>query len=124
MPALVIAVNGSGSSLGVLGCPRCHGDVNLDGVMTPADRATITAHLGTTDRGWVEGDLNGDSVVTASDLALVCTADFNCDGVVSPVDILEFLDSWLAGNARADYNGGGVGVQDLLDFLNDWFTGC
>jgi hypothetical protein len=39
-------------------------------------------------------------------------------------DIFDFLNAWFAGNANADFNGGGLAVQDIFDFLNAWFSGC
>jgi hypothetical protein len=112
-------------AVGFLGCSRCRGDVNLDGGMTMADRTLVSAHMGLSNQGWGGGDLNGDGVVNAADLALVCPPDFNCDGSVGVQDIFDFLNGWFLADPRTDYNGAsGVSVQDIFDFLNDWFIGC
>jgi hypothetical protein len=52
-----------------------------------------------------------------------CKADFDGDGLAVQ-DIFDFLNVWLAGDARADFNGDGLAVQDIFDFLNAWFAGC
>jgi hypothetical protein len=100
------------------------GDVNLDGVVNAADRAIITANLGAVNVGWAGGDLNGDGVVNAADFALACPADFDGVGGVQIADIFAYLNSWFAGECKADFNGGGLAVQDIFDFLNAWFAGC
>jgi hypothetical protein len=53
-----------------------------------------------------------------------CRADFNGNGTLEVQDIFDYLNSWFAGNAAADFNGGGLAVQDIFDFLNAWFAGC
>jgi hypothetical protein len=54
-----------------------------------------------------------------------CQADFNGDGVVNTLDVLEFLNAWSAGDPRADINGDGVvNTRDVLAYLNLWSTGC
>jgi hypothetical protein len=53
-----------------------------------------------------------------------CPADFNGNGTLEVQDIFDFLNAWFAGNANADFNGGGLAVQDIFDFLNAWFSGC
>ncbi len=52
-----------------------------------------------------------------------CRADFNGGGL-SVQDIFDFLNAWFAGDPAADWNGGGLSVQDIFDFLNAWFAGC
>ncbi len=55
----------------------------------------------------------------------VCRGDFNGDGVLDVQDIFDYLNGWLAGNARADFNlVDGVTVQDIFDMINGWFAGC
>jgi hypothetical protein len=123
VPSVVVYGERSGLT-GIIQCP-CRGDVNLDGAMTLADRAIISGHIPMGGAGWTDGDLNGNGSVSADDLSLVCTADFNCDGAVGTPDVLEYLAAWFQNEPRADYNGmGGVGVQDIFDFLNGWFAGC
>jgi hypothetical protein len=100
------------------------GDVNLDGRVNAADQTIITAHLGQTSVGWAGGDINGDGVVTAADLSLACGADFDGQNGLQVADIFAFLNSWFAGECKADFSGGGLAVQDIFDFLNAWFAGC
>lgn len=81
------------------------GDVDLDGDVDADDASIITGTPGT---GWRGGDLNGDGVVNAADLA-ICNAnqgfrsplcpcapptacgDSNCDGAVNILDINFFV---------------------------------
>jgi hypothetical protein len=52
-----------------------------------------------------------------------CPADFNGGGLAVQ-DIFDYLNAWFAGDLRADFNGGGLAIQDIFDFLNAWFAGC
>jgi hypothetical protein len=52
-----------------------------------------------------------------------CRADFNGGGLAVQ-DIFDYLNAWFAGSASADFNGGGLAVQDIFDYLNAWFAGC
>jgi hypothetical protein len=52
-----------------------------------------------------------------------CRADFNGGGL-SVQDIFDFLNAWLAGDSRTDFNGGGLAVSDIFDFVNAWLAGC
>ncbi|MCC6678604.1 MAG: hypothetical protein IT436_15835 [Phycisphaerales bacterium] len=55
----------------------------------------------------------------------VCTADFNCDGLVDFSDYLEFLNLYEASDHRADLNADGmVDFADYLEFLNHYDAGC
>ena len=59
------------------------------------------------------------------DLDFRCPGDFNADGVVNTLDVLEFLNAWSARLPEADVNGDGVvNTLDVIDFLNDWTSGC
>jgi outer membrane protein assembly factor BamB len=54
-----------------------------------------------------------------------CPADFNGDGAANTLDVLAFLNAWVAGDARADFNGdGSINTLDVLAFLNAWGAGC
>lgn len=53
-----------------------------------------------------------------------CPADFDGSGGLEVLDIFGFLNAWLSGDPRADFNGGGLAVQDIFDFINRWFSGC
>lgn len=51
--------------------------------------------------------------------------DFDNSGIVTTVDVLEFMNAWMAGDVRADFNGSGsVENTDVFDFLNAWLAGC
>ena len=50
--------------------------------------------------------------------------DYNQDGDVNTLDVLDFLNDWAAGDPKADWNNDGfVNTQDVLAFLNDWNMG-
>ena len=67
---------------------------------------------------------NATSAV-ATNLTVLCPADFNSDGQVTVQDIFDFLGAWFAASPSADFNGaGGVTVQDIFDFLTAWFAAC
>ncbi len=52
-----------------------------------------------------------------------CSADFNGGGL-GIQDIFDFLNAWLANDPRTDLNGDGIQVADIFAFLNAWFAGC
>ena len=50
--------------------------------------------------------------------------DYNRDGDVNTLDVLDFLNDWAAGDMMADWNHDGeVNTLDVLEFLNDWNMG-
>lgn len=55
----------------------------------------------------------------------LCWADFNRDGSVNTIDVLQFLNAWAAkswaANIVADWD---INTLDVLAFLNAWATGC
>jgi|GEM_PF-3302786 len=54
-----------------------------------------------------------------------CHADFNDDENVNTLDVLAFLNAWVAEDEAADINGDGdVNTLDVLAFLNLWTAGC
>ncbi|VAX39033.1 hypothetical protein MNBD_PLANCTO03-264 [hydrothermal vent metagenome] len=54
-----------------------------------------------------------------------CMADFNRDGVVNTLDVIDFFDAWAIGDPSADLNGdGSVDTRDVLTYLNAWTVGC
>ena len=54
-----------------------------------------------------------------------CAADFNQDDAVDTLDVLAFLNAWVAGDDSADFNEDDVvDTQDVLAFLNAWNAGC
>ena len=69
--------------------------------------------------------LDSDTHQLFWDLDFRCPGDFNGDGVVNTLDVLDFLNAWSAGLAEADINGDGlVNTLDVLDFLNAWTSAC
>lgn len=53
-----------------------------------------------------------------------CVADFNGGGV-GVQDIFDFLNAWFQGLPSTDVNlSGASDIQDIFDFLNAWFAGC
>ena len=71
--------------------------------------------------GWMDNE----SDLFAWDFDLPCVADFNGDGVVNTLDVLDFLNAWSAGDTSADINGDGlINTLDVLAFLNAWSAGC
>ena len=54
-----------------------------------------------------------------------CPVDFNGDGEVNTLDVLDFLNAWTARDPRADFNRDGrINTLDVLAFLNAWNAGC
>lgn len=54
-----------------------------------------------------------------------CYADFNGDGSVNTIDVLAYLNAWVANDPKADCNGdGSINTIDVLCFLNAWNDGC
>jgi len=55
---------------------------------------------------------------------LTCPGDWDGDGVVTPIDLLKFLDAYLSGSFLADFNNDGfVDYDDLLGFYTLWQPG-
>ena len=55
----------------------------------------------------------------------LCLADFNQDGSVNTLDVLSFLNAWVANDPRADVNCDlMINTQDVLAILNAWNAGC
>jgi len=99
-------------------------DVNLDGVVDDADRAIAQANLGQAG-GWSQGDVNGDGIVNALDVSLICGADFNGDETVDFFDYLDFVAAFSSGACYADFNGDAVvDFFDYLDFVAAFSGGC
>ena len=90
------------------------GDYELSGTIGQHDAGTLTGG---------DYELAGGfwPVVSAAD----CIADFNNDGNVNTLDMLAFLNAWVAGDPSADINGdGSVNTLDVIAFLNLWAAGC
>ncbi|MBK7403063.1 MAG: hypothetical protein IPJ41_00170 [Phycisphaerales bacterium] len=82
-----------------------------------SDDGSVIGGWGTSPAGKTEG-----FVVT---LPSRCVADFNGDGAVNTLDVLAFLNAWVADDPRSDINGdGAVNTLDVIAFLNAWNVGC
>ncbi|MBZ0173144.1 MAG: agmatine deiminase family protein, partial [Phycisphaerales bacterium] len=87
-----------------------------------SDRARVRAVVYDWFHGIGRDDNDADFTI---DGAGQCVADFNGDGTVNTVDVLDFLNAWNAGEGAADINGDGtVNTVDVLEFLNAWNAGC
>lgn len=54
-----------------------------------------------------------------------CTADWDSNGSINTLDVLGFLNEWVAQVPSADLDhSGSVDILDVLIFLNAWSTGC
>ena len=80
--------------------------------------------MGSTDISWLYSGWNIDDVEIWG-VAPECLGDFNADGSVNTLDVLDFLNAWSSGDPRGDFNADGdINTLDVLDFLNAWSTGC
>ena len=96
------------------------GDVDLDGDVDAADEAVVTANQGLNSGAWADGDMNGDGVVDALDLAFFSTpvpGDTDGDGDVDLLDLdaLGANFGTLTGATVAEGDFDGDGDVDLLD---------
>lgn len=116
------------------GCGRV-GDVNETGVIRPRDYDLIVGLDGVDIDSDLVGeydpraDMDADGDIDADDadvfLGEYCLGDFNEDGVVDILDVLDFLDAYGSDEASSDMDEDGV--IDILDYLSflDWYgTGC
>ena len=54
-----------------------------------------------------------------------CPADFNGDGTVNTIDVIDFLSAWNNSEPEGDFNDDGVfNTLDVIDFLSAWNAGC
>ncbi|QKK06846.1 MAG: hypothetical protein HND58_00825 [Planctomycetota bacterium] len=91
-----------------------------------AETVYIRWTQGTTDGSWLYSGWNIDDVEIWGVVAdSGCAGDFNGDGDVNTLDVLDFLNAWNAGDASGDFNeDGNINTLDVLDFLNAWNTPC
>jgi hypothetical protein len=72
--------------------------------------------------GGQDGLLHGAARVESP---VPCVADYNHDCAVNTLDVLAFLNGWVAQDPHADINGDGtINTLDVLAFLNAWAAGC
>jgi trimeric autotransporter adhesin len=58
-------------------------------------------------------------------LTIPCLIDYTCDGGVTELDVLVFLNRYFARNRSADFNAdGGITPADVFAFLRAYFAGC
>jgi endonuclease/exonuclease/phosphatase family metal-dependent hydrolase len=88
------------------------------------DTSTPGPRSGTLTIASNAGDRDTPFLVTLTGMVL-CTADWNADGVVDFNDFLEYLNDYNNEHPDADLNGDGVvDFNDLLVFLNAYNAGC
>ncbi len=75
----------------------------------------------------ISSGCDGDSVLTTAAVTLnVCPADFNCDGVLDPDDLADYIGCFFGPPCLlSDYNGDGfTDPDDLADYIGVFFAGC
>jgi hypothetical protein len=111
-----------------------YGDVDLDGVIDAADEAVVQGNQGLFPGGgadWGDGDMTGDGLVDALDLAFFnppLQGDLDGDGFVGIADLNIVLGNWNRtvppGDPAADPSGDDfVGIEDLNAVLGNWNAG-
>jgi len=67
------------------------------------------------------------SVPSWSATLTICSADFNCDGMLDPDDLADYIGAFFSvpAGAGSDFNADGVtDPDDLADFIGAFFSGC
>ena len=85
----------------------------------------IAADLGT--QNVVEAGVDNFRVQSLSceDPAPSCVADFNNDGTVNILDVVDFITNWNSQGTGADFNNdGSINVLDVVAFITIWNVGC
>lgn len=63
----------------------------------------------------------GNRVLLVTGFDPECAGNYNADCAVNTIDVLDFLNDWVAGDPKADFNeDGSVNTLDVLAFLNAW----
>jgi hypothetical protein len=105
------------------------GDVDLDGDVDADDQAVVQANQNLTMAGWADGDMTGDGLVDAADLAVFVitqglAGDFSGDNFVGQDDLNQVLQGW---GTDADLQDGvttfaspQVGQEELNAVLSNW----
>jgi hypothetical protein len=65
----------------------------------------------------------GSAVSAPVHVTIVCSADFDRNGVTDVGDLLAYLNAWFAGDPTTRF-GSSVGGLGVLRFLQAWFNGC
>ncbi len=89
---------------------------------------TVTLTLGSSSFGYqsdrgLQQAFHETSATFAITIGNPCIADYDGDGQIRILDVLEFLDDWLVGDADLDGDGR-TSVLDLLVFLDALDNGC
>lgn len=95
----------------------------------------IITLIDTTDIGNIYGaNFNPDSVNSEFLLEVVsvpvtigtaCQPDYNGDGSLNTLDLIDFINDFRDAGMTVDYNGdGSQNTLDLIDFINDFRAGC
>lgn len=67
----------------------------------------------------------GDVFFNTISVTSGCLGDYNTDGQRTPTDIFAYLNSYFAGEIRADWDGNRLlQPADIFGFLNAYFAGC
>lgn len=67
----------------------------------------------------------GGETSAGATVTVLCTGDYNRDGVVSTQDFFEFLLCFFEAGCDADFDGdGAVSSQDFFDFMSAFFAPC
>jgi hypothetical protein len=73
--------------------------------------------------GAYQGD--GSACGTTGNPTTCCPANYDGISGLQIADIFAFLNSWFAGETRADFDhANGLQIADIFAFLNAWFSGC
>jgi hypothetical protein len=114
---------------GVLWGIHDHFSSSNNAALSTFDAAFRSTEMGELPFGIVESAGGGNDTYGWGGIAFIpvapCRVDLNEDGEVNTLDVLIFLNWWVAKDPRADWNGDAeIDTQDVLDFLSDWVAGC
>lgn len=112
------------------------GDLNGDGYVCFADLVLFQTALGTSEgqpafQRYADFDL--DDTITATDTAYFlhygtqngCLVDVDCNHVLNPDDLGDFITIYFDSNPLADFNLDGIlNPDDIGDFVTAYFQGC
>jgi hypothetical protein len=106
--------------------PYNGGTINASGVDSDSLRLTLEALPGAPAVRFRCIVTNPCGATTTDPAALtICSADFNCNGVVDSEDFFDFANAFFTLGPAADFNHDNViNSQDFFDFLTAFFAGC